>query len=129
MTQKNIETMDRIVEGIKAGKNLSEVLAHIYTKRNVAIPFNKIMFNVSVKDLNIPSKAYNALMRAKISTVNEVIEYNETTGLKMVKNFGIAMFKILMEAILDYSWDVMDEKEKVNFLIDTVERNEAYLRA
>lgn len=129
MTQKNIETMDRIVEGIKEGNNLSKVLEHIYTKRNVAIPFNNTMFSVSVKDLNVPSKTYNALLRAKIFTVNDAIEYNEATGLKLVKNFGLASFRMLMEAILDYSWEQMNEKEKVNFLIDTVERNEVYLRA
>ena len=129
MTQKNIETMDRIVEELLKGKKLSEVLAHTYTKRHVMIPFNTAMFNVSIKDLHMSTQPYNALMRSKVFTINNALDYNDRHGLKTIRNFGVSSFVELMEAILDYSWENMHPQEREVFLIDVVERNCENLKA
>ena len=128
MTQRTIDTMDIIIDKIAECKTLSGALSHVYKKRDVAIPFNDSMFNIEIPNLKINKKAINALMRAGLRTVNDVIKYAEDSSLKSIKNFGETSGIELLETILDLAWDKMTEEEKVMFLIDVVERNEENLR-
>ena len=128
MTQKNIEIMDVIVDKMVAGKKLSDALKEVYVKRSVAIPFNDELLNVDVKDLGMSRRSTYALLRGKMLTLKDVVKYCETKKITTVnllgRNAGIETF----EAILNYLWSKMSKEDRVEFLIDTVERNEANLR-
>lgn len=128
MTNTNIEIMDRIVDSLVAGKKLSEALSEVYSKRNVAIPFTGEMFDVSILDLHMTARTSNALMRAKLHTLNDVVVYNQVKNIMRVRNFARSGCVELMETILDYCWDKMNNDEKVEFLIDVVERNSNNIR-
>ena len=128
MTNHDIITMDRIVDGLAEGHKLSKVLAHIYIKRNVEIPFNTAMLNIAIADLNLSTRTTNAIRRAKIHTLQDAVSYHEANKITSVKNLGKSGCIEFFEAILDYFWDNMDKDERVNFLIDVVERNSHNLR-
>jgi DNA-directed RNA polymerase alpha subunit len=128
MTQKNIDVMDIIVSKMAEGVSLSKALKLVYNQRNVCIPYNDSDFDVSVMDLGLSIRATNALIRTKLRTLGSVIEFcNEnkiTDIINLGKNSGIEIF----EAILDYRWSHMSQNERTSFLIDTVERNQDYIR-
>ena len=128
MTQKNIEIMDKIVDEMAQGRSLSRALRKVYVKRNVAIPFCDEMFNINISSLNVPTRGYNALMRKHLTTVNDVIEYGQKYPLADIQQFGKASGVRLFEEILDYAWSKMSQDERVEFLIDVVERNEGNVR-
>ena len=128
MTQRNIDTMDTIVGMLAEGKKLSKVLQIVYTKRNVAIPYTEEMLDTRIFDLNMSTRTTNALMRAHLKTIKEVVEFCNKEKITKVKTLGNSSCIELFESILDYCWSTMSNNRRTDFLIDTVERNARYLR-
>lgn len=128
MTQRNIDTMDTIVGMLAEGKKLSKALNLVYTKRNVAIPFTEEMLDVRVTDLGMSTRTANALMRAHLRTVNDVVEFCSKQKVSQIKNIGTSSCIELLETILDHCWSKMSNERRTDFLIDAVERNARYLR-
>ena len=130
MTQRNIDVMDIIVNKIVDGAKLSKALESVYTKRSVCIPLNKKYSEVELIDLGMSRRTTNSFLRAKMRTLGELITFcnsnKKITDISGIgKDSGIEAF----EFILDYCWGNMEDDERVSFLIDTVERNEAHIRA
>lgn len=128
MTQRNIDVMDIIVSKMAEGAKLSEAMQFVYNKRSVAIPFRDEMFNVPFDVLNMSNRTVNALMRAKARTIHDVIDMCSGDKFNKIRNFGRLSQIELLESILDYCWSQMENNERVNFLIDVVERNQNYIR-
>lgn len=128
MTQRNVEIMDMIVSKMAEGDTLSQALKRVYSKRNVAIPYNEEIYNVAVANLSMSNRATNSLIRGRLKTVGEVIEFCKTQKITEVTNLGRNSGIEIFETILDYCWDRLSQKERVSFLIDTVERNSEYIR-
>lgn len=123
MTQRNIYAMDIIVTKLAEGKKISKALKEVYSKRNVCIPYNKDEMNVEVTSLKMNARATNPLLRTRLKTIGDVVNFCYDNKITDITNFGKASGIELFETILDYFWDRMTEKEKTAFLIDTVERN------
>ena len=124
MTQKNINIMDKIADELVSGKNISDALKVVYRKRNVGIPFSNKTFDIPVEDTGISVKSINALRRKGLRTVNDVIEFASNDSLKHIPNLGRGSAIRLLESILNIAWSKMSASERVEFLMDTVERNE-----
>lgn len=128
MTQRNIDVMDIIVDKIAEGAKLSETLNAVYKKRSVCIPYKDDSANVLIIDLGLSMRAANALLRSKLDTIGKVVTFCNEHKITEIKNLGRGSGIEIFEAILDYGWEHMSEKEKVTFLIDAVERNQDYIR-
>lgn len=128
MTQKNIDVMDIIVNKMVEGDKLSKALQRVYDKRNVVMPQNEKLHGIKIIDLDMSTRTKNALMRNRLTTIGEVIKYANKNGVKNLKGFGFNSGIELFEAILDLHWGYMTKEERVNFLIDTVERNQDNIR-
>lgn len=128
MTQRNIDTMDMIVGLLAQHKKISKALGYVYDKRHLVLPHNEKWYQIHVTDLGMTKRTTNALMRAHLTTVQDVIDYCKESTIKDIKTFGQAAGEELLETILDICWDNMTEQQRVKFLIDTVERNEHHLR-
>lgn len=128
MTQRNIEIMDIIVDKMAAGKTLATALKDVYKKRNVAIPFDDEDLNVSIQKLGMSKRTVYALMRGKMSTLADVVKYCEKQKITTVHLLGQSAGVETFETILNYLWSKMDDKRKVSFLIDIVERNTGNIR-
>lgn len=124
MTQKNIDIMDKIADELVNGKNISEALKTVYRKRNVGIPFSSKTFDIPVEDTGISVKSINALRKKGLKTVNDVITFASNDSLKNIPNFGHGSARRLLEFMLNIAWNKMSAEERVEFLMDTVERNE-----
>lgn len=128
MTQRNIDVMDIIVSKIAEGDKFSKALQKVYSKRKVVIPYNEENFQISLMELGASPRATNALLRAKLRTVGDVIEFCKTNKITEIVNLGRNSGIEIFETILDYCWNHMSQKERVLFLVDTVERNSEYIR-
>lgn len=128
MTQKNIDTMDMIISLLAQHKKISKTLRHVYDKRHLILPHDEKWYQIHVTNLGMSKRTTNALMRSHLTTVQDVIDYCNTSTIKDIKTFGHASGVELLETILDICWDNMTEQQRVDFLIDTVERNECHLR-
>jgi DNA-directed RNA polymerase alpha subunit len=124
-----MNAIDRIVNELAAGKKISEALSTIYSKRRLSIPYKDEWFNVYVTDIGMTNRTTNCLMRAHLKTIRDVVNYVEFNKISDVRNMGTASCIEIMETILNYAWDKMSDKEKAEFLVDTVVRNERYLKA
>lgn len=128
MTQRNIDVMDVIVSKMAEGDKLSKALSRVYSKRKLTIPYSERSFEVSVTDIGLSSRAVRALIRTKLMTLGDVVEFCKEHNITEITNLGINSGVEIFEAILDYCWDHMSQEERVSFLIDTVERNSEYIR-
>ena len=128
MTQRNIDTMDIIVGMLADGRKISRALYYVYTKRNLAIPFNEDILDVHISKLGITQRAINTLLRGHISTLRDIINYCSEQKITNIKHLGRASGIEIFERILDYCWDNMDNDTRTRFLIDTVERNSQHLK-
>ena len=128
MTERNVEIMDIIVSKMAEGMKISEALKSVYIRRNVFIPYSDRDFDVSVMSLGMSTRTSNALMRAKLKTIGDVVgfcnKHRITEILNLGRNSGIELF----ETILNHSWAHMNDDERLLFLVDTVERNQNYIR-
>ena len=129
MTQRNIDTMDIIVNKIAEGEKFSKVLESVYSKRNVCLPYNEDDFNISIMSLGMTSRDKNALLRANIITLSEVIDFCNNNKITEVSNCGKTSGIEIFETILDYYWKHLDDSKRTAFLIDIVERNSDNIRA
>jgi DNA-directed RNA polymerase alpha subunit len=129
MTQRNIEMMDIIVTKMTNGASLSKALESVYVKRTVRIPYREEYCEKLVADLGLSRRAFNALMRSKLKTIGDIIEFCNEKKITDVSGLGTGSGVEVFEAILDYCWGSMSQDEKTVFLIDTVERNSDYIRA
>jgi hypothetical protein len=120
--------MDMIVSLLAQHKKISKTLRYVYTKRHLIISHNEQWYQVHVTDMGLTKRATNALMRAHLTTLQDVVNHCEHSSIKEIKAFGVAAGVELLETILDICWDNMTEQQRVDFLIDTVERNESHLR-
>lgn len=128
MTQRNIDVMDIIVSKMAEGAKLSKALNLVYKKRKVVIPYNEEHLNESVMNLGMSGRATNALLRTKLRTVGDVVEFCNNQKITNITNLGHNSGIEVFESILDYCWEHMSQKERVSFLIDTVERNSDNIR-
>ena len=128
MTQKNIDIMDLIVDKMLGGKTISEALKDVYYNRKVSIPFEDEWLNISVDKLGMSKRTTYALMRGGMLTLSEVVQYCQKQKITNVKLLGISSGTETLETILNYLWDKMDNQKRVDFLIDTIEKNEVNLR-
>lgn len=128
MTNRNINTMDFIVDKLAEGNTISQALKCTYEKRYVQIPFNEKSMSVYVTDLDLSNRTINALLRTKLRTLKDVIEYCNDKKITSIKNLGVNSGVELFEVILDWCWEHLDKTEKKDFLIQTVVINDFNLK-
>lgn len=128
MTQRNIDVMSTIVDKIADGEKLSKALESVYNKRNVCIPYKEKYCEELVIEFGLSRRATNALLRVKLRTIGDVIEFCKTKKITDISGLGIGSGIEVFESILDYCWACMSKDERTYFLIDTVERNSENIR-
>lgn len=128
MTQRNIDVMDIIVSKMAEGAKLSKALKLVYNKRNVFIPYIEDNMDIDIRNLGMTSRTTNALLRNGIRTITDIIDFCTEQKITKVKNLGVSSGIEVFETILDYCWDHMNNDERTNFLIDTIERNSEHIR-
>jgi DNA-directed RNA polymerase alpha subunit len=105
------------------GEKFSQALKSVYAVRHVCIPYDEDIFNISLQVLKMSCRTTNALLRAGLRTLGDVIDFCKKHKIIEIPTLGKASGIEVFETILDYCWNKMTTNERMNFLIDTVERN------
>ena len=123
MTQKNIDIMNIIVSKLAEGETLSAAMKEVYTKRSVSIPYHEEWLACNIPELKMSLRTTGALMRHKIRTIGDVVNYTEKKRITSLPSLGMTCGVELFESILNYCWHQMTREEQIVFLIKTVEKN------
>jgi DNA-directed RNA polymerase alpha subunit len=108
-----------------ANIGLVEVLNVVFGKNiSVLVPFTKNACNTSVDDLDFSVRASNALKRAGVFTVGDIIDLiMGEEGLKKVRNLGKKTENEIKTKVLAFGYSRLTENEQKQFLIEVINRN------
>lgn len=105
---------------------LVETLHKVYGRDiKVNIGFSKSACDASIEELVLSVRSYNALRRANISTLGDLIEKLNEGGLKSIRNLGVKSYREIQTKMLVYGFEHLSEKEKYVFFEYLVENNTA----
>ena len=105
---------------------LVDTLHRVFGKNiKINIGFSNNACNASIDDLVLSVRSYNALRRANITTIGDLIERLNEGGLKTVRNLGAKSFSEIQTKIMVYGFEQLSEKEKAAFFNYLVENNTA----
>lgn len=103
---------------------LVDTLHRVFGKNiKINIGFSNNACNASIDDLVLSVRSYNALRRANITTIGDLIERLNEGGLKSVRNLGIKSFSEIQTKIMVYGFEQLTEKEKNEFFHFLVKNN------
>ena len=103
---------------------LVQTLHHVFGKNiKINIGFSKRAYDTTIDDLVLSVRSYNALRRANVSTIGDLIERLNEGGLKSIRNLGAKSFSEIQTKILVYGFEQLSEKEKNTFFNYLVENN------
>lgn len=69
---------------------------------------------VSIDELNLSVRASNGLKRAQIMTVDGILE-KSSADLYKLRNMGVKSVKEIKNAVLNYSYEHMNKRQKKEF--------------
>ena len=103
---------------------LIETLHRVFEKNiKIKIGYSISDCNASIEDLALSVRSYNALRRANITTIGDLIERLNEGGLKTVRNLGAKSFSEIQTKMLAFGFERLSEKEKSEFFHFLVENN------
>lgn len=105
---------------------LVDTLHRVFGKNiKINIGFSTRACNTSIEDLVLSVRSYNALRRANITTLGDLIERLNEGGLKSIRNLGAKSFSEIQTKMLVFGFERLSEKEKIAFFHFLVENNTA----
>ena len=87
------------------------------------IPFSKTACELSVDELVLSVRGYNALRRAGILTIGDLLNRLNAGDVKNIRNLGLKSFSEIQTKILDFGFERLNEKEKHEFFWYLLENN------
>ena len=87
------------------------------------ISFTKSACETSVDDLDFSVRANNAMKRAGIFTVGEIIDMISNDELSHIRNLGKKTANEIKARVLAYGYECLSEYGKVQFFYDFIEKN------
>lgn len=103
---------------------LVQTLHRVFGKNiKINIGFSKSAYDTTIDDLVLSVRSHNALRRANIATVGDLVERLNEGGLKSIRNLGVKSFSEIQTKILVYGFEQLSEKEKHTFFNYLVENN------
>lgn len=105
---------------------LVDTLHRVFGKNiRVNVGFSKSACDSSIEELALSVRSYNALRRANVSTLGDLIERLNEGGLKSIRNLGAKSFSEIQTKMLVFGFERLSEKEKIAFFHFLVENNTA----
>ena len=117
------ELSDTIYKACLEQGLVSALAGNLGRNINVSLWFSVTACDAGIDQLELSVRSYNALRRAGIETVSQlVVGFNEGR-IKSVRNLGAKSFREIQTRILVYGFELLTEKEKRHFILDLVEKN------
>ena len=89
----------------------------------VSIPFSQRACETSIDELDFSVRANNAMKRAGIFTIGEVIDLSAGDELERIRNLGKKTINEIKTRILLFGYDKLTEQEKKRFFYDVTAKN------
>lgn len=89
----------------------------------VNVGFSKNSCGANIEDLDLSVRSNNALRRANVTTLGDLIERLNEGGLKSIRNLGAKSYSEIQTKMLVYGFEHLSEKEKMDFfhfLVETI---------
>lgn len=105
---------------------LVETLHRVFGRNiRVNVGFSQSACNSSIEELVLSVRSYNALRRANVSTLGDLIERLNEGCLKSIRNLGAKSYSEIQTKMLVYGFERLSEREKYEFFSRLVEDNTA----
>lgn len=103
---------------------LVQALDSIFGKNiKIRLPFSKSDISCDIENLNLSVRSYNALKRAQISTIENLIDALNNGDIRKIRNLGAKSFREIQTKILVYGFEKLSENEKQKFYFDLIVLN------
>lgn len=120
----NKEAVVKILMDAEKQFGLAETLHRVFGKNiSVNIGFSKSACSANIDELALSVRSYNALRRANVSTLGDLIEKLNEGNLKSIRNLGTKSFSEIQTKMLVFGFDQLSEKEKIEFFLHLAENN------
>ena len=89
----------------------------------VKVGFSGSACAASIEELVLSVRSYNALRRANVSTLGDLIELLNEGRLKSIRNLGAKSYSEIQTKMLVYGYELLSEREKNDFFNFLIENN------
>lgn len=89
----------------------------------VSIPFGKKGCDTSIDELDFSVRAMNALKRAGLFTIGDIIDCIESGKLSQIRNLGRKTVSEIQTTVLVFGYDKLTAYEKRQFFCDVLQMN------
>ena len=117
------ELSDTIYKACLEQGRVSALAGTLGRNINVSLWFSVTACDAGIDQLELSVRSYNALRRAGIETVSQLVVGFNDGRIKSVLNLGAKSFREIQTRILVYGFEQLTEKEKRHFILDLVEKN------
>ena len=105
---------------------LVEAIYRVFGKNiRINIGFSKSVCDFSIDELSLSVRSYNALRRANVITLGDLIELLNEDKLKNIRNLGTKSFSEIKTKLLVFGFERLSPKEKDEFFCYLAENNAA----
>lgn len=107
---------------------LIDTLHRTFNKNfKINIGYSKSICDSSIEELALSVRSYNALRRANISTLGDLIEQLNEGTLRNIRNLGTKSFCEIQTKILVFGFDHLSENAKIEFFNYLIDNNVSHL--
>ena len=89
----------------------------------VSVPFSKKACDTEVDNIEFSVRAMNALKRAGLITIGDIIDCITREELSRIRNLGKKTVNEIQTRILSYGYERLTENEKKRFFNEVVDNN------
>ena len=89
----------------------------------VSVPFSKKACDTEVDNIEFSVRAMNALKRAGLFTIGDIIDCITREELSRIRNLGKKTVNEIQTRILSYGYERLTENEKKRFFYEVVDHN------
>lgn len=117
------ELVQRLVETVGSNGVISAIHQWLGHGVQVEIGFSSETCGMSIEEINFSVRSMNALKRAGLFTIGDVIGAISGDELLKVRNLGRKSLTEIKEKVLQFGYDRLSAGEKHTFFLDLTERN------
>ena len=104
---------------------LNSVYAKYGKQLRFPVYLGQALTEAPLEDLELSVRSYNCLKRAGMRTVGDLVEgIDGRTDLLKIRNLGIRSANEIMQAVMEYQYDLLSDEGKIRYLKRLAELNE-----
>ena len=77
----------------------------------------------SIDELNLSVRSQNALRRAQIDTIGDLVDALNKEAVKEIRNLGRKSYSEIQTKLLVYNYESMSERKKADFMESLIDNN------